>query len=205
MTILCLARKRLEISFEMKTCLVVKLFPSPIDNLVKRFCFQKHSMVWFTCFVRCVNQAVKQWDMRYSFSIHPFMYLLYLLSHYSTIMYFWHCLKLWHVAFLTTYNSVWLFLIVCSCRHLVIYANSSTLSFLHFPACFGNQKYWFTGASYGWWYFTAQGKTKPTSVLNRKLLEFTQTKFPFTRQKHTITLNVCIIQIFLSRLVWYSF
>lgn len=205
MTILCLARKRLEISFEMKTCLVVKLFPSPIDNLVKRFCFQKYSMVWFTCFVRCVNQAVKQWDMRYSFSIHPFMYLLYLLSHYSTIMYFWHCLKLWHVAFLTTYNSVWLFLIVCSCRHLVIYANSSTLSFLHFPACFGNQKYWFTGASYGWWYFTAQGKTKPTSVLNRKLLEFTQTKFPFTRQKHTITLNVCIIQIFLSRLVWYSF
>lgn len=68
--------------------------------------------------------------MRYSFSIHPFMYLLYLLSHYSTIMYFWHCLKLWHVAFLTTYNSVWLFLVVCSCRHLVIYANSSTLSFL---------------------------------------------------------------------------
>lgn len=130
MAILRLARKRLEISFEMKTCLVVKLFPSAIDNLVKRFCFQKHSMVWFTCFVRCVNQAVKQWDMRYSFSIHPFMYLLYLLSHYSTIMYFWHCLKLWHVAFLTTYNSVWLFLVVCSCRHLVIYANSSTLSFL---------------------------------------------------------------------------
>lgn len=130
MAILRLARKRLEISFEMKTCLVVKLFPSPIDNLVKRFCFQKHSRVWFTCFVRCVNQAVKQWDMRYSFSIHPFMYLLYLLSHYSTIMYFWHCLKLWHVAFLTTYNSVWLFLVVCSCRHLVIYANSSTLSFL---------------------------------------------------------------------------
>lgn len=147
--------------------------------------------------------------VRYAlFIFHPFIYVFTLFT--QSLFHdhvFWHCLKLWHVAFLTTYNSVWLFLVVCSCRHLVIYANSSTLSFLfciflHVLVIknIGLQVHLMDGDI-----LQRKAKQSQPQYSIENCLNFTQTKFPFTWQKHTITLNVCIIQIFLSRLVWYSF